>query len=138
MAKSTGVTTTVTVQDAGAVARNLSNDILSINLDTSRNLIDVTGLDKSAIERLPLLSDGKLAITGAFNPTATTGEHAVFSTIQSSAAARQVVITYNTTPAAVMTLTVLFDTYNVTRDQAGALMFSVSGQLSSGTAPAWS
>lgn len=137
MAKSTGITTTVNVDDSGGTARNLSNDILSVNVETPVGLQDVTGLDKSAIERLKLLADGKVTINGVFNPTATTGQHAVFSTIQSSSATRTVAVTYNTTPAATLTLEVLFDNYTVARAQSGELTFTATGQLANGTAPAW-
>jgi len=138
VAKSTGITTTVNIDDAGGTPRNLSNDILSINVATPRGMVDVTGLDKSAIERLPLLADGTADITMAFNPTATTAQHAVFSTILSSAATRTVTVLYNTSPAATLTMEMLFSNYQLQRGQDGSLQASASGVLANGTAPAWS
>ena len=138
MAKSTGITTTVNIDDAGGTPRNLSNDILSINVATPRGMVDVTGLDKSAIERLPLLADGTCDVTMAFNPTATTGQHAVFSSILSSAATRTVTVLYNTTPSATLTMEMLFSTYALARGQDGSLQCTASGVLANGTAPGWS
>lgn len=138
MAKSTGITTTVNIDDASGTPRNLSGDISSINVETTRGMVDVTGLDKSAMERLPLLADGKVSITGTPNPTATTGELAVFSTILSSAATRTVTVVYNTTPPSTLTLEVLFENYGRDRGQDGALVFKADGSNANGIAPAWS
>jgi hypothetical protein len=135
MAKTSGITTTVTVQDNGAVARDISNDITSFDVSTPRGMQDVTGLDKSAVERLLLLTDGKISLKGVFN-SASNKSHDVFKTVPtSSAVARQIVITY---PGAVtLTLTVILTDYKVTRNQNGELTWDVPGELSNGTAPAW-
>jgi hypothetical protein len=138
LAKATGITTTVNIDDAGGTPRNLSNDILSINVATPRGMVDVTGLDKAAIERLPLLADGTCDVTMGFNTTATTGQHAVMSTILSSNATRTVTVLYNTTPTATLTMEMLFSTYAVARAQDGSLQATASGVLANGVAPAWS
>jgi hypothetical protein len=137
MAKSSGITTTVNVDDSGGTPRNLSNDITSINVSTPRGVQDITGLDKSAIERLLLLADGQVTITGVFNPTATTSAHAVFKTVPSTSVARTVTVLYNTTPAATLAMEILFTDYAVSRSQSGELTFSAPGQLADGTAPSW-
>jgi hypothetical protein len=137
MAKSSGITTTVNVDDSGGVARNLSNDITSINISTPRGVQDITGLDKSAIERLLLLADGSVTISGVFNPTATTSAHAVFKTVPSTSVARTVTVLYNTTPTATLAMEILFTDYAVSRSQSGELTFSAPGVLADGTVPTW-
>jgi len=137
VAKSSGITTTVTLDNAAGAGQNISNDVLSLELSTPRGLIDITGLDKSAIERLPLLADGQVTLNMAFNPTATTGQHDVCKTMTSSAVTRTIVIVYNTTPSATMTMEVLFSDYNVNRGADGSLMATATGQLANGTVPAW-
>ncbi len=50
---------------------DISGDVSAISsLNSSQNLLDVTGLDKSAIERISALGDGHAAINSWFNPTA--------------------------------------------------------------------
>lgn len=138
MAKSTGITTTFSVDDAGGVLRNISNDVLSFNISTPRGVFDVTGLDKSAIERLLGLSDGQVTITMAFNPTATTGQHAVFRTAPSSSVARTVTIVINSTPTATLSMEMVISEYVVPRGQDGNIQPTATLQLADGTVPTWS
>ncbi len=60
MAKISGLPVTITIQNSSAVAKDVSNDIGDIVLDLPFAVQDVTGLDKSAHERLVLLADTKL------------------------------------------------------------------------------
>ncbi|MCX6023003.1 MAG: hypothetical protein NTZ05_14990 [Chloroflexi bacterium] len=136
MAKSSGITAAVTVQDNGAVARTISNDITSIDVSTPRGSQDITGLDKTATERLLLRTDGKVTINGVFNTTANMS-HDVFKTVPASAAVpRQIVITYP--GPAVLTLTCILTDYAVKEGADGSLTWSVPGELSNGTPPVWS
>jgi len=61
---------TISVDDSGGTARDLSNDILSATLTTPQGQFDMTGLDKSAIERLGGLMDAKLSLHMTFNDAA--------------------------------------------------------------------
>ena len=54
MAKTTGLGSSVSVADAGGTARTISNDSTNYNFSTPRGVQDVTGVDKSANERLLL------------------------------------------------------------------------------------
>lgn len=55
--------------------RDLSNDIGQLDaVEQTRGLLDATGLDKSAVERLHGLQSGRIAFTGFFND-ATDQEH---------------------------------------------------------------
>jgi hypothetical protein len=65
---------------AVTIASNvISNDITSITIDTPYGVQDITGLDKSAIERLLLRADATGTITGVFN-TASSMSHATLKT----------------------------------------------------------
>jgi hypothetical protein len=126
MAKTSGLTTALTV--AGNV---ISNDGLSITLDTPYGVQDVTGLDKSAMERILLRADATGTINGVFN-TASSMSHATFKTPGS----KSVVIAY-ASAAATATFTAVFTNYAVNLAADGSLTWSVNFQLSSGTAVAW-
>lgn len=52
MAKQTGLGDYLAVDDSGGTARDISNDVTSIQIETPQALIDVMGLDKSAMERI--------------------------------------------------------------------------------------
>lgn len=135
MAKSAGFLTSLTVQDNGAVARNITNDITDIALTLSVNQMDVTGLDKTAMERLNLRGDFTISLNGIVNPAANMS-HDVFKTVHlSTAVARQFVMT--TVAGPIATGTVLFSNYNVTPGADGSLKWSVQGACSSGTTLAW-
>lgn len=134
MAKVSGLPTSVNLDDAGGVARNISNDILSINVATPRGVQDVTGLDKSAMERLLLLVDFTGTINGVFN-TAANASHSVLKTVTSSGANRTIAIGY---PGATLTAEVVVSDYQVTRGQDGSLTWSAPFSLADGTAPVWS
>jgi hypothetical protein len=135
MAKVAGFLTSLTVQDNGAVARDITNDVTDLSLNIGINQLDITGLDKTAIERMNLRGDVTLTMNGIVN-NASNKSHDVFKTIHlSTAVARQVVMT--TVAGPVFTVTVLFSAYNVTPGADGSLKFSVNGALSSGTTGAW-
>lgn len=126
MAKSSGLTTAVTV-----ASNVISNDVTSITLDTPYGVQEITGLDKSAVERLILRADATGTMNGVFN-TAASMSHATFKTPGS----KTVVIAY-ASAAATATFTAIFSNYAVNLDEDGSLTWSVNFALSSGTAVAW-
>lgn len=134
MPKVSGLPTGVAVDDAVGTPRTISNDILSINVATPRGVQDVTGLDKSAMERLLLLADFSGTMNGVFN-TAANMSHDVLKTVTSSAAQRTITITY---PGATLAAEVVISDYQVTRAQDGSLTWSAPFSLANGTAPVWS
>ena len=87
MAKESGLGMSVIIDDSGGSARTISNDITSIDIATPREEQDITGLDKSARERLLLLADFTVAIAGVFND-ASNMSHDVFKTVPSTSVAR--------------------------------------------------
>ena len=56
MAKKSGLGATLAVDDGTGTSRATSNDFLSVSVSTPRGVQDITGIDKSAIERLLLLA----------------------------------------------------------------------------------
>lgn len=125
MAKVTGITTALTIG-----GNNISNDVTSFNVDTPYGVQDVTGIDKSAFERLLLRGDLSGTITGVFN-TAASMSHATLKTPGSKA----FVAAY---PGATLTTTVLTTNYAVAESAAGELTWSVNVVLTGGSLPVWS
>lgn len=138
MAKSSGLGATVSIDDGSGSLQNVSNDILSFNISTPRGSADITGVDKSAVEKLLLLADGKVSITGAYNPAATTGLHTVLRTISSSNQTRTVTIVFNSSPTATLSMEMIGTNYTVQRGQDGNVTVQADFELQNGTAPTWS
>lgn len=135
MAKVTGLGwTTLSVDDAASAQQAIKNDITNLTFSTPRAVQDVTGVDKSAHERLLLLADFTITLNGVFNPAANMS-HAVFSTISSTSVNR--LITLVTNAKTLATTNVLTD-YALTRAAGGELTYSVPGSLADGTVPTWS
>jgi hypothetical protein len=137
MAKTTGLGAVVTVDDAGGTPRTISNDSTSFQFATPRGVQDVTGVDKSAIERLLLLADFSCTIAGVLNPTATTSEHAVFSTVPSTSVNRTTNLQPTASASPHLSCEVLYTDYQVSRAQSGELTYSAPGVLADGTVPLW-
>ena len=140
--KSTGMGITVfSIDDSGGSARAVLNDVLSFGIKTPRGLQDVTGLDKSAHERLTLLADGSVDMSYVFNDAATTGFFTVmknFATIFAGQVGRTLTITFSGVVGAhTLAMELLFADVPWTRGTDGSLTGSCTGQLSDGTVPAW-
>jgi hypothetical protein len=133
-AKATGLGwTTLQVADAsGTNYVDIRNDITDLSFSTPRGVQDVTGIDKSAHERLLLLADFTVAPKGVFNASLS---HTVFSTVPSTSVARLVKITVNGTN---LQANCLFSDYALTRAAAGELTWTTKGDLSDGGVPTWS
>src|SRR5258707_2031314 len=116
MAKVTGLAqTTLSVSDSSASAQAIINDITNWQFATPRGVQDVTGVDKSAIERLLLLADFTITLNGVFNAGANLS-HAVFSTIPSTSVARLITMVVN---AKTLAPTCILTDYQLTRPQTG-------------------
>lgn len=131
--------TTFSVDDGGGDARDIRNDCRSLDFETPRGVWDVTGLDKSAFERVLLLSDFSATPKGVFNDAATTGAHTVLKTAASSSVMRAVSIVV-TGSAGTNTLTneCLLTNYKVNRSEEGELTWEAPFVLADGTVPTWS
>jgi hypothetical protein len=135
MAKESGIGwTTFSVDDSGGSVCAIVNDVTQLQFATPRAVQDVTGLDKSAIERLLLLADFTVTPQGVFNDAASKS-HAVFKTVPSTSVARTVTIAVSGNTLACETL---FTDYQLNRGQDGSLTWTAPGSLADGSVPTWS
>ena len=126
MAKQTGIVGTVTI---GGTA--ISGAVTDFSIGQTRQQIDVTGIDKDFMERLPGLGDWAFTISGVFDAVTS---HAVFSGMGTALRSISVVVgssggTANGTAA--------LESYTVTRAQGGALTYAASLNCANGTAMTW-
>jgi hypothetical protein len=132
MAKSSGLGwTTCSVDNASGTPVDIRNDVTNLSFATPRAVQDVTGIDKSANERLLLLADASITLETVFNPT---GAHLVFATVPSTSVAR-------TTSLAIggktLAMEMLYTDYPLQRSNSGELTASIPGSLADGTVPTW-
>lgn len=139
MAKVTGLAwDALSVDDHSGSLVDIRNDITNFEFATPRAVQDVTGIDKSAMERLLLLADMSMTLNGVFNPTASTSSHAVFSTVPSTSVPREFTLTIDgQTLGATPTATLLFTDYSLTRAADGSLTWAAPGVLANGVVPTW-
>lgn len=133
MAKESGLGFTVAVDNSSGQAKTISNDIVSLTISTPRAMQDISGIDKSAMERLQLRADGQVGLNGIFNDEADKS-HDVFKTVPSTAVARTTTLTVS---AQILAMELLFGDYGLSMGADGAFTWSTSGQLANGTAPSW-
>lgn len=123
----------MSVDDSGGTPRDIRNDITSFDFATPRDVQDVTGIDKSAMERLLLLADYSINLNGVFNDAANLS-HTVFRTVPSTSVARTVSINVS---GQTLPNECLFTDYALTRGEKGELTWKAPGVLSDGTVPTW-
>jgi hypothetical protein len=134
MAKESGLGFSVAVDDAAAAAQTISNDITNLAFATPRGVQDVTGVDKSAMERLLLLADFSVTLNGVFNDAANLS-HAVLKTVPSTSVQRTVTLGIS---GQTLANECLFSDYSLTRAADGAFTWTSPGVLANGTVPTWS
>lgn len=132
MAKQSGLGwTTCSVDDAAGSAQDIRNDFTNLQFSTPYNVQEITGLDKSAMERLLLLADCTGTLNGIFNPSANK-LHAVFS-----GDLRVIRTLALTVGGKSLNNEVLFSEYNLTRAASGEFTTQHPFLLADGTTPAW-
>lgn len=138
MAKETGLAwTAMSIDDSGGTLRDIRNDITNFTFATPRGVQDVTGIDKSAFERLLLLADFSATWNGVFND-ASNQAHDVFKTVPSTSVAREFTLTVSNQQLGTSPLcTVLLTDYALTRAQSGEFTWTVPGVLANGAIPTW-
>lgn len=135
LAKASGLSwSTLSVDDASSAQQAIVNDFTNLQFATPRAVQDTTGIDKAANERLLLLADFSITLTGVFNGAAN-ASHDVFKTISSTSVPRLITMVVNSKTLAP---TCVLTDYALTRATGGALTFSVPGALSNGVVPVWS
>jgi mRNA-degrading endonuclease HigB of HigAB toxin-antitoxin module len=123
--------TTFSIDNSGGSLVAIVNDVTNASWQMPRAVQDVTGLDKSAIERLHLLADFSCDQEGVFNDEASKS-HTVFQTLANTRT-HTIVVSGNT-----LSNEVLLTDYALTRSDSGELTWKVPAVLQSGTLPAWS
>ena len=136
MAKESGLGDFISVDDSGGSARDISNDVTSATFDNGQDLQVVTGIDKSAQERLILLGDGNVTLNGVFN-AASNMSHDVFK-VRSGTRTVTYCVGGNTSSNPKLEMEMLVGSYNLDRASDGSLTWTATLALQSGTVPTWS
>lgn len=135
MAKETGLAwTALMVDDATGDPDDIREDVTNFGFATPRAVQEVTGIDKSAMERLLLLADMTVDINGVFDD-ATDKAHEVFRTVPSTSVMRTTTITVS---GQTLAGELLYTDYSLTRGAGGELTWTAPGVLANGTVPTWS
>jgi hypothetical protein len=140
MAKTSGLAlATLGLDDSGGSLRDIRNDVSDLQISTPRAVQDVTGTDKSAIERILLLADLSVTLNGpAFNDAASTGAHTVLKTVPSTSVQRTLTIGIaGTVGTNTLSCEVLITDYGITRGNDGGLSWTAPAVLANGAVPTW-
>ncbi len=131
--------TSLSVDDSGGTLRDIRTDVTNLQFATPRGVQDITGIDKSAYERLLLLSDMSMTLNGVFDDGSNLA-HTVFSTCNGNlpAGGREILLNVSgqilgTTPQVAMWIT----DYNLTRAQSGEFTWTAPMVLANGVIPTW-
>lgn len=134
MAKETGLAWTAwTVDDASGTARAIRNDVTQCNFATPRAVLDDTGLDKSAYERLLGLAD----LTGTFTVWFNDAANAAFDVVKTVSSTSNARTLTNTVSGNTLAAEVYLTDQPWTRGQDGAFTAAIPFVLADGTVPSW-
>jgi hypothetical protein len=122
------------VDNSAGSAQDIRNDVTNLDWSMPRGVQDVTGIDKSAIERLLLLADFSGTMNGVFDDGANLA-HAVLKTVSSTSVNRTIGIVIS---GQTLNNECLITDYALTRAQSGEFTWSAPFSLADGTTPAWS
>ena len=136
MAKQTGLGDMLQVDDSGGSARDISSDVGDYGINIAQELVETTGLDKSARERITGMSDGDVSLNGFFN-AASNKSHDVFTT-RTGTRTFDLRVGGNTSSNPKLTMEMQVASYAITRGSDGSLTWSATLNLSDGTVPTWS
>lgn len=132
MAKESGLAWSVLdVDDEAGVAQDVREDVNSLEFATPRGVLEVTGIDRSAMERLHGLADFSATLTFTFDPDTADSVHDVFKDLSN---ARTLLITVS---AQILSNEVLFTDYALNRGTDGSFGGTAPCVLQSGIVPAW-
>jgi hypothetical protein len=136
MAKESGLGwTTCSIDDSAGTLRAIINDVTNLQFAMPRGVQDVTGIDKSAMERLLLLADFSATLNYVFNDAATTGAHTVLKTIPSTSVIRTFTLVVS---GQTLTNEVIASDLQYQRAQSGEFTGTVPLALADGAIPTWS
>lgn len=134
MAKVSGIgwTTLNVTKSDGSTVVDIRNDCTNLDFATPRAVQDTTGIDKSAHERLLLLADFSLNLSGVFNPTVS---HLVFRDLSTGTVNRATAIVIS---GQTLNNNCLITDYPPTRGTDGSFTWKVPLVLADGAVPVWS
>ena len=135
MAKQSGLGDSVIVDDSGGTPRDISEDVTGYSINVPQNMFEVTGVDKSAVERIVGLNDYTLSISGVFDK-ASNKSHDVFKT-RTGTRTVTIAIGGDTTGYPELEAEMLVTEYNLDRGDDGGLTWTAGLSLQSGTTPTW-
>lgn len=136
MSKATGLGwTTLMIDDVSGTPQDLRNDFNSVQFATPFAVQDVTGIDKFAYERLPLMGDMSFSGTGGAMNAAANRAHPVLANITDRRTSRTVTIVVN---GKTLVGEMLFTDFSYNRGADGSLPFTAPAVLCDGTIPVWS
>ena len=127
---------TISIDDSAGSAQAIGNDILTAMITMPSGVQDITGINSSGMERLLLLADLQLALTGVFNDAANMS-HAVLKnhrTLPGSEVGRTTTIAHS---GQTLADPLLYANYDLSRAQDGSLIWSSTGLGTDGGVPAW-
>lgn len=133
MAKESGLGwTTLSVDSSVPTLTDIRNDVTNFEFATPREVQEITGIDKFAMERLLLLADFSITMNGVFNDALS---HTIFKDVGSTSVTRTISMDVS---GQTLSVECLLTDYALERGDDGALTWSVPGVLQNGTAPTWS
>lgn len=132
MAKETGLGwTTFDVDDEAGTAQDIRAATNSLEFSTPVNLLEVTGLDKSAMERLQGLYDFQATANGTWDDATADSPHDVFADL-SNVRTWAIVVSGQS-----LSNEVLISDYALNRGNDGSFTWSAPAALANGTIPNW-
>lgn len=131
--KLSGLGAAIALDDGSGSAQTISNDVTNFQFATPRAVQDVTGVDKSAFERLLLLADFSGTLNGVFNIDSGKS-HATLKTVSSTSINRTLSITVQ---SQVLAGEVKVTDYQLNRGNDGSLTWAAPFVLADGTVPTW-
>ena len=133
MAKVSGLGwTTCSLDDSGGTPVAIKNDVTDLQFATPRGVQDITGIDKSAYERLLLLADFSVTLKGVFNVSTS---HSALKTVPSTSVNRTLTLVV---AAQTLANEVIVSDYQLARAASGELTWTAPASLADGTVPTWS
>jgi hypothetical protein len=127
--------TTLSVDDGGGTPVDIRADVSNLQWTMPRGVQDVTGIDKSAYERLLLLADFSMTLNGVGFDDQASQAHTTFKTVSSTSVQRTVFINISGQTLAVECIA---SDYGITRGNDGAMTWTVPLTLANGVVPTWS
>ena len=125
---------TVGLDDNGGSLRQIENDVTNLDWSNPRNVMDASGVNNTATERILLLADFSSTLNGVFND-ASNVSHDVLKTVCSTSVTRTETLVMS---GQTLTNEVLITDYSLSRAQSGELTWSAPTVLNSATVPTWS